>query len=186
MKSTHIMVTVSYLILFGAAVFPASAEFYKYVDDNGVVRFTDDLSQVPADQRKEVPIYRSSQTPDVSPEAPAGDSAAGTVETPTEPEIGQGVSAGDIEGMEELEAARKRLEATRKQLNAEREALMRAQDKLKAENHRFTSKQKADAYQAKWDELKAQIGRYEEKMAAYEAEVERFNARSRELQEAVR
>ncbi|MBC8434618.1 MAG: DUF4124 domain-containing protein [Desulfobacterales bacterium] len=48
------------LLIFFAGSVPAYAEFYKYVDESGVVLFTDDLSQVPVDQRPGLHIYTES------------------------------------------------------------------------------------------------------------------------------
>lgn len=48
-------------ILLGLGLFfisaIASAEYYKYRDKNGVLRFTDNMMEVPADQRQKVTTY---------------------------------------------------------------------------------------------------------------------------------
>ncbi len=53
-------------ILIAAMVFagPAFAQFYKYLDKQGVVRFTDDINQVPQDQRAAARSYSESQASD--------------------------------------------------------------------------------------------------------------------------
>jgi hypothetical protein len=45
------------------------AEFYKYYDPNGVLRFTDDLSEVPVKQRMQVKTYVGYQPEEAKPEA---------------------------------------------------------------------------------------------------------------------
>ena len=45
----------------------ASAEIYKYRDQNGVLRFTDNLTEVPVDQRENIDQYQEIKTqPDVA------------------------------------------------------------------------------------------------------------------------
>jgi len=45
---------VSVMLSFATA---ASAEFYKYIDKDGMVRYTNDYYQVPEDQRKRMEKY---------------------------------------------------------------------------------------------------------------------------------
>jgi hypothetical protein len=47
---------VGIVIAFGSPGF-AQAEFYKYIDKNGDVQFTDNLANVPADQREQADEY---------------------------------------------------------------------------------------------------------------------------------
>jgi len=44
--------------------YPAYAEFYRYKDENGVVRFTDNMLEVPEAQRKEAGRYFEATSPD--------------------------------------------------------------------------------------------------------------------------
>ncbi len=48
----------------------ASAEIYKYYDEQGNIHFTDDYNKVPADQRNDVKGYKeviSDETDEVNP-----------------------------------------------------------------------------------------------------------------------
>lgn len=44
------------------------AEFYKYKDANGVLRFTDNLGEVPKDQRETIQEYKETITPKATEE----------------------------------------------------------------------------------------------------------------------
>jgi hypothetical protein len=72
-------------ILIAAMVFagPAFAQFYKYLDKQGVVRFTDDINQVPQDQRVAARSYSESQ---VSETSAAEKSSTVNEEKPAAPE----------------------------------------------------------------------------------------------------
>jgi len=50
-----------FLILFALPML-ASAEIYKYRDSNGVLRFTDNLTEVPIAQRKNIEQYKEIKT----------------------------------------------------------------------------------------------------------------------------
>lgn len=56
--------TPAIVLLIGLiAVSHAFAEYYRYRDKNGVLRFTDNLAEVPADQRPEMKRYKETKTP---------------------------------------------------------------------------------------------------------------------------
>ena len=66
------------IILLILLVLPAlaSAEIYKYRDQNGVLRFTDNLAEVPVEQRENMDQYQEITTaPNVAEQAP--DNASG-------------------------------------------------------------------------------------------------------------
>ena len=56
------LLRLTMMLIFIAGSVPASAEFYKYVDENGVALFTDDLSRVPVDQRPGVKEFTESHS----------------------------------------------------------------------------------------------------------------------------
>lgn len=48
---------------------PVRCEYYQYVDQKGVKHFTDNISQIPEDQRKNLNIYQSIKSPEKEPAA---------------------------------------------------------------------------------------------------------------------
>ncbi|MGD8492931.1 MAG: DUF4124 domain-containing protein, partial [Desulfobacterales bacterium] len=75
------MKAIKYLIFIIFLLFSAnaSAEFYKYVDENGNVKYTDDINEVPAAQRRNIRSYVESQSKEVPEQQEA-------VENQAEPE----------------------------------------------------------------------------------------------------
>ena len=98
------------LIILVAA--PASAEFYKYVDEQGNIHFTDDYNKVPLDQRKGIRGYVESQSvespaPQTAPKEAAPETRAGTTN-----------DSRPVEINEENENKKGNLGENRKRLNA--------------------------------------------------------------------
>jgi len=107
---------------------PGSAEFYRYYDENGILRFTDNMAEVPEDQRPKVKRYEEEREspPAVqrTPEARTGqqqqlrDGSTGAVK---KPEI---TSADDLTGVRDrLDEDFEELERRRTELRAERDTL---------------------------------------------------------------
>lgn len=59
-------VQIALFLLLLLAASRAAAEVYRYVDENGVLSFTDDLSRVPSDQRPKVDAVELSPGPALS------------------------------------------------------------------------------------------------------------------------
>jgi hypothetical protein len=125
------------------------AEFYKYRDANGVVRFTDNLGDVPRDQRENIQEYQETTTPEVT-EAPVEET----------PDLNTRADQLNVERellakeYAELEKEREKIEQTTRdpQNDADYEAF----------------KQQVDAYN---DRIKA----YEEKRKQFQIKVDAFN-----------
>jgi hypothetical protein len=119
-------------ILIAAMVFagPAFAQFYKYLDKQGVVRFTDDINQVPQDQRAAARSYPESQ---VSEKSAAEKSSAVNEEKPAAPEPPAASAAAVGKGEDPIEATRARLEAQKNEVEAEYQALVNEKDRLAKE-----------------------------------------------------
>lgn len=149
-KSTVVFWLFAGLICLSGAN-AAFAEFYKYKDENGKIRFTDDLSQVPEDQRQKLGIYDEPADFGIEPEKPA-----------------------------ESEEKNKPKPPTYKQLKEEEEALAKELDELKKEKEKLPAPDDK-SYRTKVDRLNKKIQEYEEKRAAYNKKVKEYNdARKKE------
>ncbi len=100
------------IIFFSTTV---SAEFYKYVDENGNTHFTDDFNKVPEDQRAGLKGYEESES----------DSDTNTVENKA---VKENKVRDDNENQEYLEKFYDRLNNTRLQLVKEHEEIKKERE----------------------------------------------------------
>jgi predicted RNase H-like nuclease (RuvC/YqgF family) len=146
-------------LIFLAFAQPASAEFYRYLDEHGNVMFTDDLSKVPADQRDKVKPYEETQsTP--APKEVKNDAGPATKAPPADNPI---------------EQERARLQEQETSLNAEYENLMSTRTQLNEEKQKAVTNAQIKEYNAKIVEFNAQIQAYEKKRDALADAVTEFN-----------
>lgn len=135
---------------------PVFAEFYKYKDANGVLRFTDNLLDVPKDQRENIQIYKEVVTP--------------------EPE-------SEISDAQKEDAALKNQNNRAEQINNERVALEQSFKDLDAERKSVLESppgpQEQEAYEAhkkRIEAFNAKIKAYEEQRKMFQAKVDAYNA----------
>ena len=151
------------LLIFIVGSLPASAEFYKYVDKNGVALYTDDLSQVPVDQRPGVKEFTESAIKE----------PISTQNTET-PSIAY---EQNQEAKEDIDAMKARLERIKQELDQEYQALAKEKQQVAAEKKNIKNYSDIPANNDKIIELNEKIKKYEEKQKAFNQEVKSFNAR---------
>lgn len=179
---------------------PASADLYKYVDEQGRVHYTDDLGQVPAGQRQGVyeqaePLEESVEVyeqvePDEALRPPEEEKAEteegdvggshGVLKKVAAPP-GKEILAGD-----DKDAPRAHdLEESRLSLLKEYEALMGGQEEISRAKKRQLGPSARKALEEKIRKHNERVVAYEEKSQSFLKEVDVFNAR-REEEKAMR
>lgn len=169
MNYLRIFITISFL-MFAAG---AGAEFYKYVDEDGSVRFTDDINQVPEAQRANIRSYVESESeelsePEVAQESQSDGAAAD-----------QQVNSPDLSDSEQqnLEDTKKRIDQLKSEIDQEYEALLKEKEQLAKEKEQAKTKAQIIEYNKKVESMNQRIASYEKKGKAYKAEVDAYNER---------
>ena len=154
MKTLQLMIGLLVILIAGTV----GAEYYKYRDANGVLRFTDNLGEVPIDQREKVKAYQS--VPETPP-APAG--------TPEK--------AGDqLDIKTNVGAPPDELNAEKIALEKEYEEIMEANRQLKAAVDDIENPPDPAEYNQKVKALDAKVKAYEERRKAFEDKVAAYGA----------
>lgn len=164
---------LAFAVLFIAL--PAAGEFYKYVDENGNTRFTDDINQVPADQRDRVRSYVESESKPVEETAAeASDESA-----PPEAKVNDVAATSDqTESAEgDFEKTRRELDDMKKELDDEFAAILAEKDQLSKEREQAKTREQIQAYNKKVESLNARAEAYENKSTEFGKRVDAFNAR---------
>lgn len=157
------------------ACLPAAAEYYKYRDAEGNIRYTDDWADVPEDQRPTAEI-REDATDTATPETPAQDdpsSAANTAQEGDAPEQGEGEETAPVVDEAAIEALNARKEA----LDREQAELMEAKSRLLEEKASLDGLAGRDvearqAYEEKVEALNRKIADYQKRQEAFQEEAE--------------
>jgi hypothetical protein len=149
-------------ILIAVMVFagPAFAQFYKYVNKQGQVRFTDDINQVPRDQRAAAQSYPGSQTPD---NTAAAEPSAVKEEKPAVHKPPAASAASEGEGEDAIAATRARLDAQKKEVEADYQALLKEKDRLSKEKGEKKTREEINAYNKQVEAYNQQAESFEKK-----------------------
>jgi hypothetical protein len=131
------------------------AEFYKYLDENGVVRYTDNPLEIPKDQQKSAQSYREIKV----------------IETADE--------AANVESMGDIE---KKLRAEKEMLDKEYEGLVAERQALEKEAKISRAEDEYAAFEEKILDFNQRLQQYEEKRLVFKEKADVYNeARKAEL-----
>ncbi len=152
------------ILLLAFSTGTARAEYYRYKDAKGVTRYTDNLGEVPLDQRKAMTTYQSVAP---KPKEETKDAAAASGK-------GKDGKASEAEKsladqMAALNAEKAALEKEQKELSAQRTALESERAQATTPAARTAVNDKARAYN---ERVKA----YDARRVAYEKKVNDFTA----------
>jgi hypothetical protein len=166
---------IMYIIL--AAAVPAGAEFYRFIDDQGRTRYTDDINQVPAAQRARVTSYAGTNSSTGQTQ-----SAAETQATPPAGDtIGKAVSATPADtgsgpdGAADLSLAR--IEEMRKQLDTEFQAIAKEKEALAKAKEASKSREEIMAYNKKVEAFNLRAEQFEKQGVEFKRFVHEYNTR---------
>ena len=136
------------LLLFSMS---ASAEYYRYIGKDGNVHYTDDLTNVPENQRTDIQEYTGFQgDPDDQQKDEQKD------EQPIEKE--QVKNKPDINDFSEI---KKRLDQEKEKLDEEYRALMEEKKEIAKDKNKYRSKSRAKKYNKVILEFNDKIEDYE-------------------------
>jgi hypothetical protein len=163
-------VLMLFLVCMGIA--PAGfAEFYKYVDEEGKVQFTDNIANIPDDQREKIEAYKEAKS------SPPGASQSEKEERSADTaEAGETAQGGDrITENESVDMQADLLEKRGEALQQEYEALMEEREALdQAAKVRLTPARKRKLVEEISD-FNLRIKAYEKKRQEYNEAVEAYN-----------
>jgi len=161
--------------VIGWLALPAFGEYYQYTDQSGVLRFTDNLANVPKDQRPDVKTYKSVKADAVN----AADGLNKETETAPAPAAAE-KDAPPVDGSWDERVSRQGDELDRRQveLNKLFTKLQNERTALEAKAPPTGASSKTTrAYRKRVEALNARIERYEKQRVEFEKKVTAFNAK---------
>lgn len=166
--------TLAFLLIIALLLAaPVYAEIYKYIDENGQKRWTDDLSQVPKQQRP------SAQRIETEKENPAEVSDAELEKAqPGSPPETEAVLPDTAEPGEGAELDRDTLEKEKADLDTQYQQLIEEKkqlEQMQAEDlsaaARADLNERISAYNSKMDQYDKQLNAFNEKASAYNQKI---------------
>ena len=144
----------------------SSAEFYKYKDESGVLRYTDDLNEIPKDQRPNMDAY-SEPADFITPEQ----------EQQKIEDAEKAQKDAEAEKVEDKDAMRVKLDNTSNALDKEYEELKKTkQDLVDARADAMKNAGDTKAYRENTLQFNKRVVDFEKRREAFKKEVEAFKA----------
>ncbi|MGD2028737.1 MAG: DUF4124 domain-containing protein [Desulfobacterales bacterium] len=155
------------IVFFSMSTF---AEFYRYVDEEGNVHYTDDLSKVPKNQQADIYEYTESQN-DTDDYQKDEQNRLTSQPSPEEKHV------SDQDETTELAEIKRDLDRKKVALEKEYQALMKEKEQLANNKNKIRSTLAARKHNKKVSEFNEKIADYEARKKIFNAEVEQYNVR---------
>ena len=150
---------------------PALGEFYRYVDKSGHVKYTDDLSQVPEEQRPKAKAYIESK----GIQEEKTDDSVIVEEEPVQ------------SSRQQFDLVKSRLDKEKLELEKEYEGMMKEQKALSEEKKTAKTRIQIQKHNKKALKFNETVAAYEKKKKALDDEIRKFNAEiKRDLKEKLK
>jgi hypothetical protein len=155
---------------------PACAQFYKYLDKQGNVRFTDDINQVPEAQRGKARSYEESR----APVALSAEPADGAEKKPgaggaAEAALVSAVSSSTPE--DSVDSFRAQIDEMKKQVDTEYKALLKEKETLAKEKETTKTRDEINGHNKRVEAFNLRAAKYETMSDDLRKKVEEFNNR---------
>ena len=154
------------IIFFSTTV---SAEFYKYVDENGNTCFTDDFNKIPEDQRAGLKGYEESES----------DNNTDTVEKKA---VKEKKEIDDNENIKNLEKSHDRLNNTRLKLVEERDGLKKEREQIIEDRKNAKTAEDSRKINERTKLLNKKLEELNKKSEAFEAERKEYRIKVEEAE----
>ncbi|MBI5591868.1 MAG: DUF4124 domain-containing protein [Deltaproteobacteria bacterium] len=160
---------------------PIWAEMYRYKDAGGVIRFTDNLADVPEKQRQGISVYENAPSPAVpsAAEQPSGRNTTNGQNLKMSEKPQSGDSAADSSQSEDISTDPSRIDQLLKiktALDAENAQFVKESLALSEERKTLSGNAAIKAYNEKVSALDVRVDDYEKRRAVFQKEADTFDA----------
>lgn len=171
--------TCFFFILFALFVSSPVPAFYEYVDEHGVTRYTDDINEVPEDQRYGKEEYQETET--AQPEA--DDTVVPETQTKTGSES---PASGEKAGKDsDYDATLNALKQRREDLVRERAAIEKEDDRLLKNKLKLKPGEDIEEYNEEVSKLRQRTRELEKKREEFNEKINKLNAEIEQYNEKV-
>lgn len=161
-----LIAVLTYLVL---SSFCTAGQYYKFIDENGVVSFTDDLSKIPKEQRPEVEVSREISNSPESKEMTPPESI--------EPDDTSGLENKDTDDPAKLDREAEELKKMKAELDKEADDINGESIRLIEEGKGVKGRNNVEEYNIKVDKLNEKTDLYQAKQAEYVKRANEYNAK---------
>ena len=159
-----------WIILISIVLFSmsASAEYYRYVDKDGNVHYTDDLTSVPENQRTDINEYTGFQDG-------SNDQAKDEQKEETPQPLLEKEQVKNKPDMDKFSEIKKQLDQKKEKLDEEYKALMEEREDIEKNKNKYRSKSQTKKYNKAILDFNGKIEDYEKRKNLFNKEVEEYN-----------